>query len=227
MQGFTLINKGEGVSSFFAVKKVKQISQQKKVGHAGTLDPFASGLLIIAMGRAYTRLISTFQALPKFYKTTMILGKTTPTLDPESAFTEETEVAPPLSKENIETVLASFEGEQYQMPPHFSAKKVNGQRAYTLARQGKPVTLEPVLVTIHAITLDAYCEGPFPEISFTCHCSKGTYIRSLVRDIGKALGHPAYTLSLTRTAIGPYTIENSVPLDDLTETSLSENVFLL
>jgi len=227
MQGLVLVNKPQDITSFDAVKKVRYVSKQKKVGHAGTLDPFATGLLIIAIGRAYTKLLDTFQALPKTYKTTLVLGKTTPTLDPESEFTEETPLQTPPTKDAIETVLASFVGENMQMPPDFCAKKVNGQRAYKLARNGEKVTLEPAKVSITELTLDDYKPSEFPEISFTCKCSKGTYIRSLVRDIGEKLGHPAYTLTLIRTAIGDYQVANSVAIDDLTESTLSDNLFSL
>lgn len=226
--GFLLVNKPEGISSFKVVKRVRYLSKVKRVGHAGTLDPFASGLLILALGRDYTRRIDEMMGLEKVYTVGMTLGRSTTTLDPEGEITSEIPYQGPQSNVHFEQILKSFEGSQEQMPPDFSAKKINGKKAYELARQGKPVTLKPSLITIHKITLLAVDFGQtMPYITFQVRCSKGTYIRSLVRDIGTVLECSAMTTTLIRDAIGPHLSSNALSYDPLSEETISNALFTL
>lgn len=225
--GFLNVCKPEGLSSFQVVRKVRALSKVKKVGHAGTLDPFATGVLILALGRNFTRHIDRFQALPKAYEGIMVLGHETDTLDAygqiakTSLWTEsETELS-----DKIQAALPQFQGNIMQVPPQFSAKKVDGKRAYKAARQGESVQLEPKPVTIHQFGVHEIIMGPLPMLYFSVRCSKGTYVRSLVSDFAQALGTVAYTKDLSRTGIGPFSIENSLHFDDLTEERLFSSLF--
>ena len=212
MQGILLVDKPANWTSFDVVnyvrKLVAQNSSQKpknvKVGHAGTLDPFATGLLILLVGKEYTKRAGEFSKLDKTYEVTAILGKTSSTGDPEGEITEVT--GPQPSEREIKDVFTRFTGEIKQIPPAYSAIKINGQRAYKLARAGKEVVIEPRKVRIKSLKLVNY---NFPEVTFTADVSSGTYIRSLVEDLAKALGTGAYTSQLRRTQIGNFSISNS------------------
>ena len=225
--GFVSISKPEGLSSFQVVRKVRSISKVKKVGHAGTLDPFATGVLILALGRNFTRYIDRFQALPKAYEGVMALGYETDTLDSYGTISKVSkyEESEKTLSEKIEDVLPNFQGSIMQMPPQFSAKKVNGKRAYKAARKGEIIKLEPRLVEIHNFTVHKIIMGSVPMIHFSVRCSKGTYVRSLVRDFAEALGTVAYTKDLARTAIGPFSIEMALTYEELTEENLSRSLF--
>lgn len=227
MEGFICINKPEGYSSFKSVAILRHKTGVKKIGHAGTLDPFASGLLIMAIGKKFTRQIQAFQDLEKEYQFTMVLGQSTPTLDPESDIHLCSMTPPPLvfSNSKIEEILASFKGKQDQTPPQFSAKKIQGKRAYKLARSGKPVSLAPCSITIHDLQILDIKHLDYPEITLSCRCSKGTYIRQLAWDIGQKLGVPAYTKQLIRTAIGPYTQKGAIDSENATESDLKAALF--
>ena len=203
-----LVNKPVGWTSFDVVNKIKKALRIKKVGHTGTLDPFASGLLILVTGRA-TREAAKFQNLPKTYEGTIVLGRTTDTLDVEGQFIETKEV-PLLTSEEVSSVLAGFLGESLQVPPAFSALKIGGKRAYHLARKKKDVPLEPRPIHIYEIALLNLGEN---ELTFRVTCSKGTYVRALARDVAKALGTVGYLKSLTRTQIGPYSLKTAVEVD--------------
>jgi tRNA pseudouridine55 synthase len=213
--GFLLINKPEGISSFGVVRQVRHISSIQKVGHAGTLDPFASGLLVLALGKAYTTQIRSIQVQNKMYQALMVLGIETDTLDSKGKVTQIKDV-PPFTQSLLDHIAQTFIGEMSQDPPIFSAKKVKGRRAYQLARAGKTIVLEPKVVTISHLTLSLVQQRPNPIISLEVTCSTGTYIRALVRDIAKALGTVGYTKSLVRTCIGTLSLEKAVSMSDLT-----------
>lgn len=174
-----------------------------RVGHAGTLDPLATGLLVILVGD-YCKRASEFSKLDKTYEVTMKLGTTSTTGDDEGEKTQVSDETP--SEKAVLAAIEQFRGEIMQTPHKFSAMKVNGQRAYKLAREGKEVVLEPRKVTIHTISDVNY---DYPEVKFTAKVSSGTYIRSLVEDIGKELGVGAYMTALRRTSIGEFDITNA------------------
>jgi tRNA pseudouridine55 synthase len=200
---FDLVNKVRiMIRSTFGIKKIK-------VGHAGTLDPLASGLMIICTGKS-TKRIDEFRDLDKEYLATLHLGATTPSLDLET----ETDFQYPVShitEEMIRETLACFVGEQKQMPPLYSAKLIDGKRAYEFARQGVERKLEPVTININELELVS-CN--LPEIVVRMRCSKGTYVRSFARDFGIALKSGSYLSALERTAIGNYTLKEAYNLDN-------------
>lgn len=214
MDGILLIDKPSGWSSFDVVARVRgQVKRETglkkpKVGHTGTLDPLATGLMVVVVG-SYCKRASEFSKLDKTYETTMILGQTSNTGDDEGVKTSVSEAIP--SEDDVLNALEAFRGEISQTPPAYSAIKVNGQRAYKLAREGKEVKLEPRQVTINNIQLDLY---NYPEVEFTVSVSSGTYIRSLVEDIGKKLETGAYMSDLRRTTVGELDIKTAIQVDD-------------
>lgn len=209
-----LVDKPQGWTSFDVVNKIRYRLKHQlgvknlKVGHAGTLDPMATGLLIVCTGKA-TKQIDEYQGLPKAYTGTLVLGATTPSYDAE---TEIDEVFPfeDITAEDLENARRGFVGDIEQVPPMFSAIKVDGQPLYKRARKGEVIEVKPRSVHISSFELT---EVKMPEISFVVHCSKGTYIRSLANDFGKALGSGAYLTALRRTAIGPYLVEKAWDVD--------------
>ena len=206
--GYLNINKPEGPSSFSIVRDITRMVCEKRVGHAGTLDPLASGVLVIAVGRAYTKNIDAIQSQNKTYIATIRLGQSTKTDDREGdPVSHDIDKIPTTSV--INDCLKSFIGEIDQLPPSYSAKKIDGQRAYKLARENQSVKLAPCKVTIYRIKLIKY---KWPDLEIEVECSKGTYIRSLSRDIGEHLKTGAYLLKLIRTAVGEYKIEDSITL---------------
>lgn len=223
--GFVLVDKAIGMSSFQAVGAVRRVTGVKKVGHAGTLDPFASGLLVIAIGRAFTKHIDLFQGLPKLYSGTMVLGQRRSTYDTEGEILSDTPGDILDLEDRLSALLPQFKGEISQVPPPFCAKKVDGKRAYKLARQGKEVVLEAQQVTIHSFTFDEIRHGEYPRVDFTVMTSKGTYIRSLAHDIGNILGCGGYLETLRRISIGPYRADDATPVDLLSKESVYEGLF--
>lgn len=211
--GILLIDKPAGWTSFDVVAKLRRITGVKKIGHAGTLDPFATGLLIVAVGKEATKNIDQFVKLDKTYEATFVLGATSTTHDPEGrislAKNEETRI----EKREVEQALAQLTGTIEQIPPMHSAIKVNGQRLYKLAREGKEIEREPRRVTVHTFEVLDYA---WPKLRVHILCSSGTYIRALARDLGTALGVGAYVSELRRTRIGDFSIDNAVALDTLT-----------
>ena len=200
-----LIDKPLYWTSFDVIKKIRHLIRIKKVGHAGTLDPLATGLLIVCTGK-FTKRINEYMAKEKEYTGTFTLGATTATYDAES------QPVPNGSYENInieklEKIAETFTGNIMQVPPAHSAIKKNGKRAYTLARQGEEVQLEPRSIIIHSFLITQY-EPPI--VHFKVTCSTGTYIRSLANDFGKALGCSAYLSSLRRTRIGEFNVNDAV-----------------
>lgn len=205
-----LIDKPTGWTSFDIVKKVRNAVGIKKVGHAGTLDPLASGLLIICTGR-FTKKIDEYQDRQKEYEGSLVLGKTTPSFDLESEVDAVFDVSH-ITEAMIKEAAGSFVGEIEQVPPAFSAIKIEGKRAYEMAREGKDVTLKSRRVTVSKFEIT---DNRMPEIDFRIQCSKGTYIRSLVRDLGLKLNSGAYMSRLVRTAIGEFRLENAWQIDEL------------
>jgi tRNA pseudouridine55 synthase len=209
-----LVDKPLTWTSFDAVNKLRWNIKQKlgvkkiKVGHAGTLDPLATGLLIICTGK-FTKRIEEIQADEKTYTGTILLGKTTPSYDLESEYNASFPTEH-ITAELLEEVRISFLGEQQQVPPIFSAKQVDGKRAYDLARAGKEIELKANTIHISSFELDA---SRFPEIDFEVKCSKGTYIRSIAHDFGHKLNSGGTLIALRRTASGKYLIENAKTVD--------------
>jgi tRNA pseudouridine55 synthase len=206
--GYILLHKPSGVTSFEALLPVKRLLGTGKVGHTGTLDKFADGLLIALVGKALKQQ-EAFTHLDKRYTAALFFGKETETLDPEGAVIAEAD-AP--EEAALIAALEKFRGEIMQTPPAYSAIHVNGKRASQLARQGKAPELKARPVTIYALELLSY-EKPLAKIAV--HCSSGTYIRALARDIAYACRSRAYVSALTRTMIGPYRLEDAAPLGGL------------
>ena len=217
-----LIDKPVGWTSFDVVNKVRQIIRKNyntgkiKVGHAGTLDPLASGLMVLCTGKA-TKTIEELQLLEKEYIATIEFGKTTPSYDLETDFDKEFPFSH-ITEEMITEALQSFKGEIDQIPPLYSAKHHNGQRAYELARKGDETVLRANKVTIHEIRLLSI---DLPEINLLIRCGKGTYIRSLAQDIGIACKSGAYLKSLQRTGIPPYSLEGAMNLREFEESVIN------
>lgn len=213
-----LIDKPLTWTSFDVVNKVRYTGKFKKVGHAGTLDPLATGLLILCTGKK-TKEIDQYQAQAKEYTGKMIIGQTTPSFDLETEV-DATYPTEHITKEAIQEACNSFIGTIEQVPPVFSAIKVNGKRAYESARAGLDVALKARSIQIDYFTVD---DNNFPEISFVLGCSKGTYVRSLVRDFGLKLGSGAYMSELRRTKIGDFDVKNAHKLEELIEKIKESN----
>lgn len=194
--------------------------KKPKVGHTGTLDPLATGLLVLTIG-SYCKRASEFSKLDKNYEVTMKLGQTSTTGDEEGEKTQVSDEKPPL--EAITAVLKGFVGEIDQVPPIYSAIKVDGQRAYKLARAGKEVKLEPRKVTIYEITDVIYA---YPSIKFTAKVSSGTYVRSLVEDIGRKLTTGAYMTDLKRTTVGKFRLADASIVAELQTDTVKEDLTL-
>ena len=226
MNGYLLVDKPKGWTSFDVVNKIRYMAQQaglnttgKKrypVGHTGTLDPLATGLLVILLGD-YTKRAPELTKLDKTYDVTMRLGISSTTGDEEGQKTQVSEKVP--TKDQTLTVLSQFEGTIEQTPPAYSAVKINGQRAYKLAREGKEVKLEPRKVTIKRLQMTGYI---YPEVKFSAEVSSGTYIRSLVEDIGKKLETGAYMCDLRRIKVGSFDINDSSQMEGLTAEIIYE-----
>ena len=214
------VNKPYGMSSFGALARVRYLMSRRmgvkrvKTGHAGTLDPLATGVLILCTGRA-TKRIEELQAHSKEYTATLQLGATTPSYDMEHPV-DATFPTSHITRESIENVLARFVGDIEQVPPSYSACKINGNRAYELKRKGKDVELTPKNIHIDSIELTDFDEETM-RMGIRVNCGKGTYIRALARDIGRALGSGAYLTTLCRTRVGEFTIDRCLDLDEVEE----------
>jgi tRNA pseudouridine55 synthase len=208
-----LINKPLGWTSFDAVNKLRYKLKIKKIGHAGTLDPLATGLLIICTGKM-TKQIDEFMGLEKEYTGTFVIGQTTPSYDLETEVSEAKDISA-ITKDLILTAAASLTGKINQLPPAHSAIKVGGKRAYKFARQGKEVALQPREVEVREFEITAV---NLPAVDFRIVCSKGTYIRSLARDLGENLGVGAYLSQLCRTRIGNFKLEDALSIDEVIPT---------
>lgn len=214
------MNKPYGMSSFGALARVRYLISRRmgvkrvKTGHAGTLDPLATGVLILCTGRA-TKRIEELQAHSKEYTATLQLGATTPSYDMEHPV-DATFPTSHITRESIENVLARFVGDIEQVPPSYSACKINGNRAYELKRKGKDVELTPKNIHIDSIELTDFDEETM-RMGIRVNCGKGTYIRALARDVGRALGSGAYLTTLCRTRVGEFTIDRCLNLDEVEE----------
>lgn len=208
--GLLNVNKPGGMTSRDVVNRVQRLGRRLKAGHAGTLDPLASGVLIVCIGAA-TRLIEYVQRMPKRYRATFLLGRESPTEDVDGPVTE-LQNAPVPTLDQLHAAALALTGEIRQKPPAFSALKVAGRRAYDLARAGIPVDLQPRPVTVYRFDVVDY---RYPELRLEVECGSGTYVRSLGRDLAASLGTAAVMSQLTRTAIGSFTIEEAVALDAL------------
>ena len=206
------IYKPVGWTSFDVVKKIKGITRESKVGHAGTLDPFAEGVLIIGTGKD-TKKLSDISSTAKSYRATLKLGETTETLDNEGPIIKTNDI-PDFDKLKVEKVLLSFKGSYIQTPPMFSAKRVNGVRLYKLARKNIKVTREPIQLEILDITLNNCTDN---EIDFSVTCSKGTYVRVLGQDIAIKLKTIGYLTKLVRIKVGPYMVDDSTSIKSFEE----------
>ena len=213
--GIVLVDKPVGVTSHDVVNLLRRKLNTKKIGHAGTLDPFASGLLIAGVKKG-TRVLEYFLDMDKTYRAELELGRITDTFDNTGKTVEEREV-PALSEDEIVSVLKSFEGEYLQVPPAYSAKKYNGERLYKLAREGKIINLPPRAVRVYSMTDISYSRE---RITFTAKVSKGTYIRSLAMDIGYKLGCGATTTNLRRVSQGRFSVDSAFQIDDVSQISI-------
>ncbi len=214
MDDIVLIDKPTGITSFGVVVRVRRVLTEQagrkvKVGHTGTLDPFATGLMILVTGKK-CREAEHYTKLDKWYEAQIVLGQTSSTGDPEGELTAVSDRRP--TEAEIGAVLERFTGEIQQTPPVFSAIKIDGQRAYKLARQGKEVNMPSRTVTIYSLELISY---EYPHVNIRTHVSSGTYIRTLAQDIGEALGTGAYCRELRRTKIAKYDIADAKTLADL------------
>lgn len=208
---FILIDKPKEWTSFDVVKKIRN-HIRAKIGHAGTLDPLATGLLILATGR-FTKRIDEVQGKDKVYEGIFEIGKTTPSFDLETEFDSESDFSH-LPHQDIKSAVEKFLGEIIQYPPAHSAVRVDGVRAYKKARKNEEVKLRPRQVSVHSFEI---LDSELPEVRFRIHCSKGTYIRSIANDFGKELGVGAYLKELRRTEIGEFKVLDALTLESFLE----------
>lgn len=217
---FLLIDKPKGITSHDVVDRVRRVTGEKRVGHGGTLDPNATGLLVVGVGRESTkRLGEITKNMPKEYEAEIVLGEERATDDSEGEIIHIGHVSKQLTNTEILSVLKSFEGEQEQVPPAYSAIKKGGKKAYELARKGKEVKLDPRKVTVYAAEL---LEFNYPVVRAVFNVSAGTYIRSLARDMGRKLETYGYLNNLRRTRIGEYTLDKAVSLDRMENSNWME-----
>jgi tRNA pseudouridine55 synthase len=219
MFGLLNINKPSGVTSRDVVNRVQHLVRPIKVGHAGTLDPLATGVLVVCLGSA-TRLVEYVQRMKKSYRGTFLLGRESETEDVEGDVSL-LATAPIPSRNEIEATLKEFIGQIEQRPPAYSALKVKGQRAYALARNGQTVDLKARPVEVHDLRLVEYA---YPTLTLDVCCGSGTYIRSLGRDIAQRLGTGAVMSALDRTAIGPFLLDTAIDIDALVSSSLESAI---
>ena len=217
MKGFLIVNKPAGITSFDAVKKVKSVLREKKIGHVGTLDPFAEGVLIFALGR-YTKLFFLFDDMPKEYIAVGVFGESRDTDDINGNILKVSDKINILSFSELENIIKkNFYGNIIQKPPIYSAKRINGQRAYNMARENIYFEIKSVNVCVNYIELLEY---DYPFFKIKTSVSKGTYIRAIIRDIGEMTGNFAYTKELHRTAIGNFTIDKAFDLNNISNKNI-------
>ena len=215
--GVLLVDKPQGMTSHDIVARMRRVFRIKKIGHAGTLDPMATGLLLILVGKA-TKVSQFLMSMDKEYTGTVKLGEETDSQDADGEIVA-TKPVPELTQADVEKEMATFMGDQYQTPPMYSAKKVNGQKLYKLARQGK--TIEREARVIHVSRYDIL-DFNLPEISVIVGSSKGTYIRTLAHDLGERLGCGGHLCALRRTQVGKFRIEDANTLDEIENMAPSE-----
>jgi tRNA pseudouridine55 synthase len=223
MAGFILVNKPKGITSHDVIYKIRRLTGEKRVGHGGTLDPNATGLLIVGVGREATRELDRFtRNKDKTYEAEIILGeeRTTDDIEGEIRAKGERNVVE-VTKNEISEVIKKFTGQMLQTPPAFSAIKVKGKKSYELARKGKAVNLAARKVNISKIDLLKFAP---PALYFECRVSSGTYIRALARDIGRELGTGAYLKELKRTSVGEYSLNDAVDLESLERENIEKYI---
>ncbi len=210
-EGILLIDKPEGITSFSLVSLLRKVTGVSKIGHAGTLDPFATGVMVLLIGKKYTRLSSSFLTETKEYEATIRLGFSTNTYDKTGDIDQQSDQIPSLDE--LTASLASFQGLYMQHPPMFSAKKVQGKKLYELARQGKTIErkLEPVTLSTTLLTYE------YPYICLHIRCSKGTYIRSIAHDLGERLGCYGHVSELRRVRSGNFSLANCISIKEVQE----------
>lgn len=219
-KGILLVDKAAGSTSFYLVSLLRRLTKIEKIGHAGTLDPFATGVMVMLIGREYTRRSDEFLSSDKEYRATLQLGIATETYDIEGQITSRSDKIPTLHE--IELALAAFQGEILQIPPMYSAKKIEGKKLYELARKGITIERQPVKVQLQ-INLVSY---NYPMLDIEVKCSKGTYIRSLAHDIGQFLGCGAHLFELARTRSGAFHIGQCIPQAHLKNPELDLSPYL-
>jgi tRNA pseudouridine55 synthase len=210
--GLVVVDKPAGCTSHDVVARLRKTYSQRRVGHAGTLDPDATGVLLVGLGRA-TRLLRFLQEAGKSYRGRIVFGIATSTLDASGEIVEQQPM--PLSRENVDDAVARFVGDLEQLPPMVSAVKVGGRRLHQLARAGVDVEREPRRVRVDRFVVEDFEPGPYPEATVLVECGSGTYVRSLAADVGVALGGCAHLATLRRLAIGSFTVAESRSLDDI------------
>lgn len=211
-EGFLLVDKPGGWTSHDVVARCRRLLGERRVGHAGTLDPMATGLLVLGLGRA-TRLLRFVQHLPKTYLAVAVLGVATDTLDADGAILAREPM--PVSEAEVRQAAERFVGTVFQVPPMVSARRVEGRRLYDLAREGKEVAREARAVEIHSLELVDFAPSDYPEATLRVSCSSGTYIRTLADDLARALGGRAHLSSLRRLSAGSLRVEEAAGLADL------------
>jgi tRNA pseudouridine55 synthase len=211
-EGFLIVDKASGMTSHDVVGRVRRATGVRKVGHAGTLDPLATGVVVVAIGRV-TRLIRFIQDLPKEYVATAMFGVATDSLDADGAVLSRQPM--PIAADAVDEVIPRFTGTIDQVPPMVSALRVGGERLYEIARRGETVERETRRVTVYEIEMTDFAPGPYPEAVFRVVCSKGTYVRSLVDDIARALGGEAHLTALRRLRVGSLGLDRAVAVDGL------------
>jgi tRNA pseudouridine55 synthase len=219
MDGFLCVDKPPGPSSFLIARAVKKSLKVQKTGHAGTLDPMASGLLVVALGKC-TRLLQYLDLEPKVYEFSVIFGKSTDTLDAEGEVTAENDVLP--SEDLLTDVLKNFRGTIEQIPPAYSAIKINGARAYDLARKGADAEMKPRAVNIYSVNLCGYDKDE-RRADFAVSCSAGTYVRSLARDIAQTAGALGFVNKLRRTRTGRFDVSMAVGFESLKSSDFASD----
>lgn len=217
LEGVLLIDKPQGITSHDVVDRVRRRLRMKRIGHAGTLDPMATGLLIILVGKA-TKISQFLMSLDKVYEGTIMLGMETDSHDADGEILV-TKPVPEVTEEQMKEVFAGFVGDQYQLPPMYSAKKIDGVPLYKLARKGKTVEREPRFIHVSSFELLRF---ELPELDFRVACSKGTYVRTIAHDLGQKMDCGAHLNALRRTAIERFEIEDSFTLEELEEMTLAD-----
>ncbi len=223
-EGFLLINKPAGVTSHDVVDRVRRITGIRKVGHAGTLDPFATGLLIIGVGRSATREMQTLQGLDKTYEATFVLGAHSDTDDKDGVI--KPNACKNVTNQTIDAVLATMMGEIEQIPPMYAAIKIKGKKLYEIAREGKTIERKPRKITIYELKrlADVVQKQDTAEVRVFVSCSTGTYIRAIARDLGSQLGGGGYVSTLTRTSIGLIPLSKALTLEEIEEKGWQSNL---
>lgn len=222
-EGFLLIDKPAGITSHDVIDRLRHTLKTRRIGHAGTLDPFATGLLLIGVGPK-TKELSRYVGLDKIYEATFILGATSTTDDKDGVITlssisnDKFQMTNEIGNDQIQKAIKELTGQIEQIPPTYSAIKIKGKKMYEAAREGKPIIAPPRKVTVHSFELlsPPTHDSSTLRLSFRIHCSSGTYIRALARDLGDKLGVGGYVGQLRRTAIGPFTINQAQPLPEST-----------